>query len=724
MKCKFACVLSMFVVLTLLRSASPAQSSSQSPLSLSGCEAAPEVSKAIREELDQKVLEKMTYNAREVRRREVFQELIAKYPRESQPYDEFTAYMTGLDWSADRTWVTAEQERLRKQAAQNPDDPLSLAVAGSALYRTDTAESLRLLEEARAKAPEFPWPAVQLAWFYSRGLHKDKQKSLENLTAYFHLCPASINERAQWLLAKNDNLQHSLLPTVAKALRESLAKETDPDRLENYEALWGLEFRSHPPQEHDALRKQVATDLKRIESMNSKPDAEWEAFLIRGYQQAEASTATVTAMEDHLLREFPHSNDAYDIVEDRWKKANKKPDDQKDAAAWTKYRETYKEAVKTWIVQFPDSRDLGRTAWFYAIYDDDSLSEKDGIAALDEYLQYETAYEAPLHWTKLTAGNFLLEHKWQLDRAVELLQQAKSMSDHEHAVEAKDDLFSASERKAREEEFLAEDMMTEGSLLKAAQLVGRPDAAVAIRSAVAGPVPEQEKLQSRYWWNRARLAALEGHNQDALAYYQLSLQTRSISPEWSRGKFRDDLTDEAQALWKEQGGTTEAWAIWSKPLSIKGTELAQGRWEKPKSTLPAFELTDLSGKVWRSQDLRGKSVFINVWATWCGPCNQELPSLQKLYEQLKTRSDVQVLTLNFDQDLGSVAPFMQDKGYTFPVIPALSLVNSVLDDDVAIPQNWIVDTKGTWLWTQIGYGDEGDWAQTMTQKLEAAKASN
>jgi len=210
---------------------------------------------------------------------------------------------------------------------------------------------------------------------------------------------------------------------------------------------------------------------------------------------------------------------------------------------------------------------------------------------------------------------------------------------------------------------------------------------------------------------------------DALAYYQLSLHTRLEPAQYSEGKFRDDLTDEAQALWKETGGTPAAWAVWSKPLASKGTELAQGRWEKPKKTLPAFELSDLSGKTWRLKDLEGKAVLINLWATWCGPCNAELPKLQKLYEQLKDRSDIQLLTFDIDEDLGLVAPYLKDKAYTFPVLPAYSLVINLFDG-YSIPQNWVVDPKGNWLWTQIGYGAEDNWAQVMTQKLESAKTSN
>jgi thiol-disulfide isomerase/thioredoxin len=472
------------------------------------------------------------------------------------------------------------------------------------------------------------------------------------------------------------------------------------------------------------VRKQVAEDLKRIESLSPKPDAEWRAFLINGYKQADASSETIAAMEDRLLREYPHSDEAYNVASERWRQANKEPENQKDAVGWAKYHEAYKEAIRGWIRDFPENSYLAHEAWLFAIFDDDSLTEKDGIAVIDDYLRYNSLYSAPDARTQAEAADFLLRHKWQPERALDLLGQAKTIFDRDHALQMANDNLSAEDRDHLNERQLVEDMWVVASpMLKAAKLAGRPDVVVAIKQSVEGSPPARDTLQSGYWWNRARLAAIEGRKQDALAYYQLSLHTRSEPPPYREGKFRDDLTDEAQALWKETGGTPAAWAVWSKPLASKGTELAQGIWEKPKKTLPAFELPDLSGKTWRLKDLGGKAVLINLWATWCGPCNAELPKLQKLYEQLNGRSDIQLLTFDIDEDLGLVAPYLKDKGYTFPVLPAYSLVSNLFDA-YGIPQNWTVDPKGNWQWTQLGYGAEDNWVQVMIEKLDSVKTSN
>jgi thiol-disulfide isomerase/thioredoxin len=216
---------------------------------------------------------------------------------------------------------------------------------------------------------------------------------------------------------------------------------------------------------------------------------------------------------------------------------------------------------------------------------------------------------------------------------------------------------------------------------------------------------------------------LENRKTDALTYYQQALLTRLQPPAPWRGKLEDDLTDEARALWKDIGGSEVAWAVWSKPPAAKAPELAEGRWEKPKKQIPVFELADLQGKTWKLKTLEGKSVLINLWATWCGPCNAELPQLQKLYDKVKDRTDLLVLTFNVDEDLGLVEPFMKEKGYTFPVLPAYSLVVNLLDG-YAIPQNWVLDPRGAWRWTQLGYGGEPDWVGDMIQRLESVKKTD
>ena len=117
-------------------------------------------------------------------------------------------------------------------------------------------------------------------------------------------------------------------------------------------------------------------------------------------------------------------------------------------------------------------------------------------------------------------------------------------------------------------------------------------------------------------------------------------------------------------------------------------------WDSKNTPLAAFELTDLQGRNWSLADLKGKVAFINVWATWCGPCREELPYVQKLSEQLKGRNDVLVLTLNTDEEVGKVEPFMKEKKFTFPVLLGQAYADG--NGVNSIPRNWASVLMVSW----------------------------
>ena len=677
---------------------------------LPGCESTPEVRQALKEQLRPQDLDKLKYVERVAREREVLGDLIAKHPRELEPYRRFINF---VHYETDG--FPALQARYREQAKQHPDDPLALYLAGAVLFHTDTPESISLLEAAKAKAPDWAWPNLELADVYAAEKREDKKKSAEYLAAFFSDCPGSAERRAHWLLAMVGD--KALGVRVAADLRQRLASASDPDDLKQYETLWGLEFRTRPPQEHAALRQQVAADLKRVESLNAKPDSEWLAFLKTGYKQSGASEAALTALDDRILKEFPASEAAYDVAYDRWKKAHKEPEDAKDVKAWAAWEQAHREALKSWIRDFTDVTYLERSSWFYAIFYDDTIPQKEGIAAAERHLQLALDYDRPASDPYTDVAEYLIVHKWEPKRALELLHKARPLLTKELDQAAKDDDRAADKQEEADKYAVYSEQNFAGLMLRAARLAGKPAQGEALRASIEGPAPKAKTRVSDYWLNRARLAVLENRKADGLTYYQMAFETRVSPPSWWRGRLEDDLTDEAHALWQDLGGTEAAWNVWSKPPGAKSEELAEGRWEKPKKQIPSFDLADLSGKTWKLTKLEGKSVLINLWATWCGPCNAELPHLQKLYEKVKDRADFQILTFNIDEDLGLVEPYMMEKGYTFPVLPAYSLVVSLLDG-FAIPQNWLVDPSGTWRWTQIGYGAEADWEGDMIQRLE------
>ena len=106
-----------------------------------------------------------------------------------------------------------------------------------------------------------------------------------------------------------------------------------------------------------------------------------------------------------------------------------------------------------------------------------------------------------------------------------------------------------------------------------------------------------------------------------------------------------------------------------------------------------FEANDLSGRRWRTDDLRAKVTFVDIWSTSCGPCRREHPEIQRFYEKAKATSNVQVLTFAMDADPRRVESYMKENSYTFPVIVSEELVGKLFPAG-GLPQAWVIDPEG------------------------------
>src|SRR5690349_4188503 len=81
-----------------------------------------------------------------------------------------------------------------------------------------------------------------------------------------------------------------------------------------------------------------------------------------------------------------------------------------------------------------------------------------------------------------------------------------------------------------------------------------------------------------------------------------------------------------------------------------------------------FSVKDLDGKTVDMNDLKGKVIFLNLWATWCGPCRVEMPSIQNLYNTVdKDKIAFVMLSLDQENDRAKIRKFVNDKDFSFPV---------------------------------------------------------
>jgi peroxiredoxin len=115
---------------------------------------------------------------------------------------------------------------------------------------------------------------------------------------------------------------------------------------------------------------------------------------------------------------------------------------------------------------------------------------------------------------------------------------------------------------------------------------------------------------------------------------------------------------------------------------------------QPGLEMPNFTFPDINGKEVSLSDHRGKVVLVNVWATWCPPCRQEMPSMQSLYEKFKGEN-FEILAVSIDSEgREAVAPFMRKMNLTFPALldPGESIRS--LYGITGVPESFIIDKQG------------------------------
>ena len=109
---------------------------------------------------------------------------------------------------------------------------------------------------------------------------------------------------------------------------------------------------------------------------------------------------------------------------------------------------------------------------------------------------------------------------------------------------------------------------------------------------------------------------------------------------------------------------------------------------------PNFTFPDLDGKKVSLSDYRGRVVFLNIWATWCPPCVEEMPSIENLHNQLKTDA-FKILAVSIDSTgREAVVPFMKKLNLTFPVLLDLEGEIQNLYGLTGVPESFVIDREG------------------------------
>ncbi len=197
------------------------------------------------------------------------------------------------------------------------------------------------------------------------------------------------------------------------------------------------------------------------------------------------------------------------------------------------------------------------------------------------------------------------------------------------------------------------------------------------------------------------LLMVTGKMNDVTGYLAGLSQTEAVQeaedapdPEDGEAVLPEEETEEDQA---------EAQETETESAAEETGEAGQETSQKEPEPIPAadFALEDQYGNVHTLEDYKGKTIFLNFWATWCPPCRAEMPDIQKLYESYDTEGDDALVVLGvaapgFSQE-GSeeeIKAFLEDNGYTYPVLMDTEAELFYFYGIMSYPTTFMIDRDG------------------------------
>ena len=692
------------------------------------CEPSPEVRAALKT-LDSPELDRLSYKQQRARRLEILAEL-----RRAHPGDVFIERQYQDNSKINGDFEPETVEEYRKLAGEHPQDPIYIYLYARALVGTKTPDAIAGFERSLRVSPGFAWAHLALANVYSQRLLEDKAKNLGHLKAFMHLCPNSFDGYSD-LRGLSDT---EFLTKTAAELRAKLEADTEGDHVFDYPRLWQLEFKLATAADHEKIRKRVAEDVDRIKGISVVMGSAQGLWVIReGYNLA-GDKGAKQATEDQIVARFPQSGYASQVVYERWNTEHPWPGDtnpQQKAA----YYKALLARTEAELKAKPDDE----FAWMFRL---EALGElKDHPAsevadAADHVLKAAEenrgfGYFSPS--MQIQTAAVYLQRNLRLEQIPGLIEDGMKEDQSRIDRVLRSDLLTPQVRKmeTRQLDFsrwtawgiLAQAYINTHQGDKAMNVIVTMEDWLAKTKPEASAEPNEKESykyhQSVYWEFKGRLAESNNLKADAMLFYQRAISLSGAKIPAAESDSDDTLAVRAAKLWKEMGGSNEGLQALFTPVERVDSEESSTGWLSVKRSLPPFDLPDINGKKWSLAGLKGKVAFVNVWATWCGPCRMELPHLQKLYDRLKDRKDVVVFSLNVDENPGLIEPFLKENSFTFPVVPAFAYVEDFLKL-LSIPRNWILTPDGALKTEEIGFGGDGDkWVNEAVDQIDKAKAN-
>ncbi len=657
--------------------------------------------------------------------------------------------------------------KFRREYEVRSEDPEAAYLYAYALVHKNTAKSIEILNAIIQKTPGFPTAWITLAILHGYPNFYDHAETRKYTERFLALCPETTEPRVAGMAAQLDRSE--TLITYARNLRQRIAGKENSETLSLYPSLWQLESRLALPADQPEFRKRVENDITFLKGLDKSKQIQVNFLLLQAYQRVGNKVPMDDPAEDSTTVPPAVQMAQFLQAQSEWARSNPSPPPDAGSQTRIAYYKRQLEFLDQWrekTPRHPVLLTLRITALAAIPGTPDDVLVQEGDHTLAVLRESPTGSLPP---TILDVLKVWAQRRLELNRIPALVREVMETQQKTPItamIPGDSDLYGGSYQKLMTQS-LSWTTNTKGWGILATVYAQRGEFAQArsvlaewkqdldarrlmadelnekiiarARSASAGqqqapnnsPVsglessfvygtPREEAL---YYEAAAQLAAAEGRTLDALTFYQSSLRLsygRYVNPP----NFMElDSGKEAAALWKKLGGTDTGWFAWLDSVRTMPAPRPAGtpRWSGTNKAIPQFSLADQSGRTWTLDDLKGKATLINVWATWCSPCRAELPLLQKLYEQIKNRSDIQMVTLNIDENRNLVGPYLNDNKLSLPALFAKSFVDDFAGS-IGIPTTWIADTSGTIRIESLGFGGGGDqWVQQTLKQIESVR---
>ncbi|WMS88505.1 TlpA family protein disulfide reductase [Pleionea litopenaei] len=156
-----------------------------------------------------------------------------------------------------------------------------------------------------------------------------------------------------------------------------------------------------------------------------------------------------------------------------------------------------------------------------------------------------------------------------------------------------------------------------------------------------------------------------------------------------------------------------------KIFALVALLVSQVAWSKEMNQpAPDFTLKSSTGENVKLSELRGNVVMINFWASWCGPCRQEMPLLDEFYKKYSKLGFV-LLGVNVEEDSSKAAGYLSEVPVSFPILYDNTNSVSKMYDVDAMPSTVLVDREGNLRFLHRGYkpGDEKEYKRLMKKLM-------